>query len=199
MSNLSYSDLAFILKVKKYGEADLIVHVLCRNGSKQVLMAKNALRSRRRFGGGVLEPTHLVHLSFGNSDAQRGRGLQRLPLLSEAQIKEDFRYLRNSYERIQLGLYFVDLVDRVSFEATQDTEAMFWLLGHALRAATTVQDLQQLKKYFEIKFLHCLGLWPQDFMHVMETPLKHCDQSPLEDTRILSVMIQQFQQLFGTY
>ncbi len=49
-----------ILRTIKYSEADLIVHGLNTEGARINFMAKSALKSRKRFGGGVLEPTHYM-------------------------------------------------------------------------------------------------------------------------------------------
>ena len=55
---------AIVLRRLKHGEADLIVHCLNEQGTKVSLFAKSAIKSRKRFGGGVLEPTHLIYICY---------------------------------------------------------------------------------------------------------------------------------------
>lgn len=145
---------ALVLKNTKYKEADLLVTVLTTKGENLRLRAPSALRSKKRFYPGTLEPTHYIALSY------KSPSTPHWPLLLEAQVLEDFSLLRQSFERLQTALHFVHLVEKVSRSgATQGVE-VFNLLGHALKWAQTSSQLGVLKLQFELKFLYLQGVLP---------------------------------------
>src|SRR5262245_19390228 len=104
-------DKGIILKVYKHGEANLIVHILNNQGIKLKLIAPSALVSKKRFDGGALQPTHYVTFVYKSPKSDDG-----LSVLQEAQVVEGFDKLRTHYYRLQMALYFVNLVDRISQE-----------------------------------------------------------------------------------
>lgn len=83
----------FILKKTRYGEADLILQALTSRGARVSLFARAALKSRKRFGGGVLEPTHFIQAVY---EEWQGRGGES-PLLPlrEATLLKGFEGLRS--------------------------------------------------------------------------------------------------------
>ncbi len=167
-------DRVICLSKQKYGEADLILRFISSGGDVFSAIAKSALKSRRRFGGGVLEPTHhmtitlsrpLSHYTGGNND--------RLPVLTEAQLIDDFAALKTDYDRLSLGIEFVRWVGIVAREGDAHRE-VFNLLGHALKAAEQSQQLSLLKLHFQIKFLHLQGMLPLEerFVPFAKTPIR---------------------------
>ena len=60
-------------------------------------LARGALKSKKRFGGGVLEPTHQALFTY-----QKPFGSSELHLLKDAQIIHDFVAIRRSHERRDL-------------------------------------------------------------------------------------------------
>ena len=106
-----FKEKAILLKTTRYRDADLIVEALTAGGERLSLLARAALKSRKRFGGGVLEPTHYVQLHF---DRAPGEDSERLHTLKEAQLLHDFSGLRADYDRLQLALYLVRVVGQVS-------------------------------------------------------------------------------------
>src|SRR5690606_3807518 len=138
-----------------FSEADLIVHALSQSGQKLKLFARSALKSRKRFGGGVLQPTHYVSLSFKESRDEEGLGS-----LSEASLIEGFDSLRTDYDRLQLALHFVSIIYRLSVEGSTDSQNLFDLLGNALQALQVATNLDLLKTQFELKLLYYQGVLP---------------------------------------
>ena len=65
-------DRFIILKKMKYGESDLIIHALSSAGTKKSFIARAALKSKKRFGGGVLEPSHFVKLTYKPGKSEVG-------------------------------------------------------------------------------------------------------------------------------
>lgn len=146
-------DRFIILKKIKYGEADLIIHALAPNGSKYSFIAKSALKSKKRFGGGILEPLHFVNLTYKDNQDE-----SRMKTLTEANLIDDFKDIRLSYETLDLALYILNCVSHVSLEGDQHSEFLFNLTGHSLRAVTKVSDLNVLKLHFCLKFLYQQGV-----------------------------------------
>lgn len=141
-------DRFIILRKIKYSESDLIIHALSPKGEKLAFMARGALRSKKRFGGGVLEPTHFVNFTFKRS-ADQGQ----LHVLQEATLVNDFPGLRSDYDRLEMALHVLDCVSKVSQEGDQNSEFLFNLLGHTLKALEAAPDILVLKMHFYLKFL----------------------------------------------
>ncbi len=149
----------FILRTTRYGDHDLILNCLTPEGARISLFARSALRSKKRFGGGVLEPTHYVHVMY--EDKSSGQG-QRLHTLKEASLIQDFPGLRTDYSRIEAALYFVKLVSDIVKEGEVDSAEIFNLLGNTLKAAESSLHLDWLKTHFEVKLLANQGVLPHE-------------------------------------
>ncbi len=159
-----------VLKKTVYRDSDLIIRGLNSQGTRLSFIAPGALKSRRRFGGGVLEPTHFIEVIYqwGSKAA--------LPRLLEAQVLKEFQGLRRSYDLIQMGLYLLELVDRVSHDGLQHGEDLFNLLGHGLHALSQLEEstLSLFRLQFLLKFLFQQGVLHQEaWMDLfLRTPLK---------------------------
>src|SRR3954468_21753819 len=105
---MQVKEKAIVLRTTRYAEHDLIVQVITSKGAKLNLFARSALKSKKRFGGGVLEPTHYIHVLYEDRSSN-----QNLHTLKEASLIEDFPGLRTAYSRIEAGLYFVKLVSEI--------------------------------------------------------------------------------------
>ena len=92
-------DRIIILKNQVFSESDLIIRGLNSKGCQLSFIAKGALKSRKRFSGGVLDPTAYIELEYRPSK----KSLHRL---QQAWFLEDFSALRKDYNRLSLALYF---------------------------------------------------------------------------------------------
>ncbi len=146
----------FILRKTRYGDNDLILNCLTPEGARVSFFARSALRSKKRFGGGVLEPTHYVHVLYDD------KGDGKINTLKEASLIQDFPGLRTDYARIEAGLYFVKLVADIVKEGEIDSAEIFNLLGNTLKAAETSEHLDQLRTHFEVKLLAHQGVLPHE-------------------------------------
>lgn len=146
-------DKFIILKKMRYSEADLILHALSMRGEKLSFIARGALKSKKRFGGGVLEPTHFVSFTFKKASEQG-----KLHVLQEAQLLNDFPSLRIDYDRLELALHFLECVSKVSQEGDTSSEFLFNLLGNALKALEISSDILVTKMHFYLKFLFQQGV-----------------------------------------
>lgn len=167
MSNLISAKM-IVLRKTKYSESDLIIQGLQENGVKISLLARGALNSKKRFNGGVLEPTHQILVQYQEPRNQHG-----LAVLSEAVLLRDFAKLRSSYERIETALQIVEWMNHVSLEAGEDLHAIYHLLGHALAALELTENFENFKVHFLIRFLNQQGIldvekWMEPFL---KTPM----------------------------
>lgn len=139
----------------KYSEADLILHAISQEGEKLSFIAKGALKSKKRFSGGVLEPTHYVELTY-----KEARGGQGLRWIEEAKLLKDFQGLRLNYEKLELAWRVVECGYYISQEGDQNSELLFNLLGNTLMAAENCknENLELLKLHFYLKLLYQQGV-----------------------------------------
>ncbi|MEQ1876753.1 MAG: DNA repair protein RecO [Bdellovibrionia bacterium] len=145
-----------VLRVFPHSESDLVIHGINTHGAKVVFYARGALRSRKRFGGGILEPTHYIQVLYRVSHKNPDAMMQ----MQEATLIEDFPKLREDYERLELALHCLTLTDRMSKEGTVHSEGVFHLLGNMLRTIETSDNLPLLKLHFELKLIALQGDLP---------------------------------------
>lgn len=162
-----------LLKKTKYSEADLILQALSQSGAKVSFLARGALRSKKRFGGGILEPTHYVMLTY-----REASGEGHLHLLQEAHLINSFPGIRTSFDQLELALIGLDCIQKVALEGDQSSEHLFNLTGHFLKAVESSKEVSLLKMHFYIKFLLQQGViepesWMSDFLR---TPLKETEK-----------------------
>lgn len=127
-----------------------------RQGNRLALFARAALKSRKRFGGGLLEPTHYLEVVY--SRPKNGRG--QMPTLKEAKMVNSFPRLRGDYNRLQTALYCIKLMNRVCQEGMVDSAGLFNLLGNTLNMLEKVDDLKRLRIHFDFRFLAEQGVLP---------------------------------------
>ena len=141
-------DKFIILRKIKYAESDLILHAISTQGEKLSFLARGALKSKKRFGGGVLEPSHFVSFTYR---ASKDEG--QLNVLQEATLLNDFAGIKKDYDHLELALHILDCVSRVSQEGDKNSEFLYNLLGHTLKAVEVTKDPLVLKMQFYLKFL----------------------------------------------
>ncbi|MBC7370201.1 MAG: DNA repair protein RecO [Bdellovibrionaceae bacterium] len=157
----------------KYGEADLIIHALSPLGEKLSFIARSAMRSKKRFGGGVLEPSHFVQFTYKQAKFSAEGSLNTL---NEATLLNDFRGIRKDYDHLELALHILDCISRVCQEGDRNSEALFNLLGNTLTALESSNDVKLLKILFYLKFLYQQGVltveeWMTPFLQVNMTDI----------------------------
>lgn len=150
-----------LLKKVRYGESDLIITGISASGEKKSFLARSALKSQKRFGGGVLEPLHHVKLSYSDK-----AGKQQLSVLDEAQLLNDFALLKKDYDLLQFGLFAVECITKVSQEGDNLSDSLYNLLGHCLKNLSAENlnyplHLPILKVQFLLKLLLEQGVLEQ--------------------------------------
>lgn len=146
-----------VLKTTRYGEADLIVSILTADGLRLQLFARSALKSKKRFGGGVLEPTRYIQVSYEDRRSRLG-GESDLHSLREANIVESFEGLRSDYAKLELALSLLQSVHSIVRQGDSGSPELFNLLGNALRAIQTSTELTRLRVHFDIRLLASQGV-----------------------------------------
>ena len=142
-----------LLKNFPLNEADLIIKGLNPKGGQMSFIAKGALKSRRRFCGGVLDPLSYIEIGYRPSR-------KSLLSLQEARLLEDFCALRRDYSRLSLALEFARLISSFSPEGAEDSGELFHLLGNGLKEAQNSPALPRLKLFFYVKALFLQGVLP---------------------------------------
>ena len=138
------------LRAKPYND-DLIVDALSKEGEKFTFSAKNAIKSKKRFAGGVLEPLHFVEFFYTQSKSG-------FYYIQEAKVIHGFSELRKDYHKLEMAFYFIKLISRATYEGLSDNKALFDLLGNSLKALESTEKPELLKLQFELKYLFYLGL-----------------------------------------
>lgn len=144
-----------VLKRQKYAEADLIIHAIEPSGARLHCLARGALKSRKRFGGGLLEPTHYLEGQLKLSTKVEG-----LHTLQDARMLEDFEGLRTDYDRLNLALRFLDTIDKSN--PGDIFPEIFNLLGNALKSLANGGTLDRTEMQFGLKFLKLHGVLEMD-------------------------------------
>lgn len=143
------------LRAKAFNESDLIIDGLSREGERFTFTAKNALKSKKRFAGGVLEPLNFVEFFFTQSKAG-------YYYIQEAKLVYGFTGLRDDYRKLEVGFHFLKLISKATQEGLADNRRLFDLLGNALKSLETAEDPYLLKLQFELKYLFYLGFLAPD-------------------------------------
>lgn len=199
---MTQKERIIVLKTYKHGEADLVVHGLNPLGARMGFFAKGGLKSRKRFGGGLLEPTHYIEVTYkpGNASADG----DPLHSLLEANLIREFPKLRTHYDRLEAALYILRLVHKLGQQGVVDSPELFNLLGNALQAAEESTQLDNLKLQFELKVLSAQGVLPasDSFTPWLKTNLSAHAQIKIENearSRLLSESHAHLKHYLGTF
>jgi DNA repair protein RecO (recombination protein O) len=178
-------DRFIILKKIKFGESDLIVHALGVDGARSSFIAKSALKSKKRFGGGILEPMHFVTFTY-REKPESGQ----MKTLNEAVLIEDFKEIRSDYDKLELALFVLNCVAHVSLEGDQNSEFLFNLTGHTLKAISKSTQLRLLKLHFCLKFLYQQGVVSiEPWMHIfLKTNMNESDNLNSDERAVESLL-----------
>lgn len=122
-----YKDDAIVLRSMRLGEADRIVVFFGRANGKIRAVAKGVRKTKSRFGG-RLEP-------FGHVALVMWRGRSELHTVTQADVIEPFRAVREDLDRFALGQVMLEAVDRV-IQEKERSPRLFTLLVDSLAGLT---------------------------------------------------------------
>ncbi len=160
------SSEAIILRTRPVGEADLIVTFLTESEGKLSGSARNARKSRRRFGGG-LEPLARGRATWTESE---GAELVRLETFETA---VSFAARQRELAWFYLFAYMAEVADTFARDREPDPR-FFRLLRAASDASGEGSPPGTVRRWFEIWTLRLQGLLP-----ALEECAR-CGQGPLE-------------------
>jgi len=152
-----YKTRAIVIKSMNLSESDRLVTFMTENHGKVKCVAKGARKAKNQFWG-ALEPMSLIHLIYF------GREHQSLFRLNHSDIIESFQTIRDDFDKLYTGIYFLDLIDAMILEGHWEPK-VFALLYQVLAALNQQTELEPLRRLFEIRLLSLSGYKPQ---------LEHC-------------------------
>lgn len=141
---------ALILRTYPFGEADRIVVFLTRDRGKRRGVAKNARKSRRRFGG-ALEP--MTYGRVGYMERER----QALVLLHYVEALRSPMSAGDGDASGYAG-YFAELIDECAQEG-DPSEPLFRLGASTIDAMVAGVPVDPLARYFEFWVLRLQGVY----------------------------------------
>jgi DNA repair protein RecO (recombination protein O) len=151
-----YNTEAILIRVRDFDEADKIGVLLTPEEGKIQIVAKGARRPRNRYSGAMQLFTHVKASLF------HGRSLQTL---SQIEIVDSFRHLREDLVRMAYATYICELMDEMVKEK-QRVDSTFLLLLTTLHLLNESEmDPEPILRAYELKLLSILGFRPS---------LSHC-------------------------
>lgn len=147
-----YKDQGVVLRSVKLGEADRIVTVMTQGSGKVRAVAKGIRKTTSRFGA-RLEPLTRVSLVV-----YRGRGA--LDTVSQADILETYRPVREDLGLFAAGETMAEAVDRVAEEHERNPRLHALLVAGLEALATRPADPELVAQSFLLKLLSLSGYHP---------------------------------------
>ena len=145
---------AIIMRIKEFGESDLLVSFFTPDKGRLKGVAKGARKSRRRFAN-CLDLFCLTNLEY----EQKSKG--DLHFLHSCKLVHGFPGLRSDFASLSLASYMVELAE-ILFPLGVVDKNIFELLKNSFLALDEGRRIDQLRIFFEAKAM-CLGGYKIDF------------------------------------
>lgn len=163
-----YRTDALILRRSNFGEADRLLTVLTPEYGKLRLLAKGVRKTTSRKAG------HVELFMLTNMLVARGRTFD---IVSQAEIVEAYRALREDLDKTSHAYYLAELVDRF-VEEHDPNVPLFELLALSLARLGHLDDPFVALRYFELHLLSVTGYQPQlHFCVVCQEALEPVDNN----------------------
>ena len=147
----TYRTEAIVLRRKDIGEADRILTLLTPGAGKVRVIAKGIRKPRSRKAGHLELFTRTKLLLAVGHD---------LDIVTQAEVVEPYRALREDLLRSAYAGYMVELLDRFTPD-NQENPELYELLTHGLEWAATARDLALAARAYELHLLSAAGFQPQ--------------------------------------
>lgn len=147
----TYRTEGVILRRSDFGEADRLLTMMTPHRGKIRGLAKGVRKPKSRKAG------HVELLMRTDFFLAVGRSLD---IITQAQVIEPYRALREDMRRTTYGYYFSELVDRFMGE-NEENLAVYQLLCRGLGWLCTTRDFMRTARYFELHLLESVGYRPQ--------------------------------------
>ena len=152
-----YRSEAVVLRHSDFGEADRLLTVYTPYLGKLRLLAKGVRKPTSRKAG------HLESFTRTQLLVARGRNLD---IITQAQMVEPYRGLRQDLWRTSHAYYVGELVDRFS-EEQGENQPLYHLLCDVLGWVCESPNLAMTMRFFEVHLLDLVGYRPQLFQCVV--------------------------------
>lgn len=161
------SDQGFVLKTVSYGDSDLIVSLLTKDSGLVNAFVRGAKNSKKRFGGGVLQPPHLIDFL---ASSKKSQDTESLTYLREASLLNDFTSIRSQY----LSLNVLSMMIKTFLSGEDLQKEHFNLFGHGLVSLSKTTDYRRFFSHFIARYLVLEGVLPSDpvLAKLISLPLK---------------------------
>ena len=151
MSDRLYRTDAIILRRADFGEADRLLTVFTPERGKLRLLAKGVRKTTSRKAG------HVELFMLTDMLIAQGRTWD---IISQAEIIEPYRDLRDDLDKTSYAYYLAELVDRFT-EEHDANQPLFELLAVTLAHLSHADDALIVLRYFELRLLSLTGFQPQ--------------------------------------
>ena len=178
-------DKIIILQNTRHLESNLIVKGINIEGDILSFFAPFALKSKKRFLNGVLEPGNYIGAEYRPSSKEGG-----WHRLQQAWMINKFNHLRKDFNRLNLALYILKILNKTCQEGSSSDPRIFHLLGRTLKILETTDSIDQLKLFFEIRFLFLQGVLPLDLQYK-----QIFFQSPIEKNHTVNLESENIPQI----
>jgi DNA repair protein RecO (recombination protein O) len=148
-----YRSEAIVLRRRDFGEADRLLTLFTPSFGKIRAIAKGARKPQSRKAG------HIE--SFMRSKMLFARG-RNLDLITQAELVEAYRPLREDLVRVTYASHAVELLDRFTVENDAHPE-LYTLIANTLGWLAETRDLLLTTRYYELRLLSMAGFQPQLF------------------------------------
>lgn len=143
-----------ITKEVKYGDTSRIVVLITKDFGKISAIANNVRTGKARLLGGLSLFTYAELVLY------EGKGKNGLYRINEINVKEPFKNLCKSIDKMAYASYFADVTNKTVTENNPDTEMLRLLLNTLYILNTDGADFELLKAAFEIKTAKLCGYAP---------------------------------------
>ena len=149
----SYTTPAILLRRIDFGDYDLVLTFFTLHNGKISTIAKSAKKSTKRFSG-TLELFSVIDIV-----CNLGRR-NRLPVLTEATLKQPFSKIRSSIKKTAYASYWSELINSW-MEQNQRQTRLYRLLYHALEGLNLgLVHEEAVSILFQMRFMSIAGLAP---------------------------------------
>ncbi|BAH43045.1 MULTISPECIES: DNA repair protein RecO [Bacillales] len=142
-----------VIRSVDYGESSKVVTMFTRENGKLGVMARGAKKTKSRLAA----VSQLFSHSYYLCKAGPGTGM---PDLSQGDMLDSFRDMRQSLTATAYAAYIAELLDRLTQER-EPNPYLFQLLLHTFRHLDEGRDAEILCRIFETKMLIVAGISPQ--------------------------------------
>lgn len=151
MSREQIQARAVVLRAVDYGENDRILTLLLEGLGKRSAIAKGGKSSKKRFAG-ALENFRVSRFTFTD------RGPDKMLLLAEASVVEDFPGVESSFEKISMTSFATELTRELLQDAEGGELLFAALVAHYRQASASEDALVRLEADLTTYVLRALSL-----------------------------------------